>query len=84
MIQLFYHVNFIGVILLSYLINKETGAKIASTPEELPPLRDGYVRLIHQTHFDYADSLLENGLIYNSEYAGNMVSANIVMLHQWR
>ena len=51
------------------LINKETGFAIATTPEELPPLRDGYIRLIHQTHFNCAESLAENGLIYNEKFA---------------
>ena len=51
------------------LINKETGAKIADMPEELPPLRDGYIRLIHQTSFTQGESLAEHGLIYNREYA---------------
>jgi len=54
---------------MSELFNKETGAKVASVPEELPPLREGYVRLIHQTHSGCAESLVENGLIYNREYA---------------
>lgn len=52
-----------------HLVNKETGATIATSPEELPPLRNGYARLIHQTGMDDANSFLENGLIYNSEYA---------------
>lgn len=52
-----------------YFVNKETGAEIAISPDELPPLRKGYVRLIHQTNMEYANSLLENGLIYNREYA---------------
>ncbi len=54
---------------MSNLINKETGFEIATVPEKLPPLRDGYIRLVHQTHFEHADSLVENGLIYNGEFA---------------
>ena len=57
-------------LLMPNLINKETGYKIATIPEELPPLRDGYIRLIHQTHSAHAESLAEKGLIYNREYAG--------------
>lgn len=47
---------------MSNLINKETGFEIATTPEKLPPLRNGYIRLIHQTSFNCAESLAENGL----------------------
>lgn len=47
------------------LINKETGLEIATLPEQLPPLKEGYIRLIHQTHFGNAESLAENGLIYS-------------------
>lgn len=54
---------------MSNLINKETGFEIATVPEKLPPLREGYIRLVHQTHFEHADSLVENGLIYNGEFA---------------
>lgn len=50
-------------------INKETGAQIAMLPEELPPLREGYVRLVHQTHMVHADSIVENGLIYSRKNA---------------
>ena len=57
------------------MINKETGAKLAVTPEELPPLREGYIRLVHQTNFDCAESLLENGLVYNREYAKTSVGS---------
>ena len=54
---------------MSNLTNKETGFEIAAVPEKLPPLREGYIRLVHQTHFEHADSLVENGLIYNGEFA---------------
>lgn len=54
---------------MSNLINKETGCEIAGVPEKLPPLRDGYIRLIHQTNFDCAESLAENGLVYNRDFA---------------
>ncbi len=54
---------------MSDLFNRETRAKIAAVPEELPPLREGYVRLIHQTMLDCGESLAENGLIYNRECA---------------
>ncbi len=54
---------------MSNLLNKETGFEIATIPEKLPPLRDGYIRLIHQTHFEHAESLVENGLVYNREFA---------------
>ena len=54
---------------MSNLINKETGFEIATTPEKLPPLRNGYMRLIHQTSFNCAESLAENGLIYNRDLA---------------
>ena len=54
---------------MSNLINKETGFEIATIPEKLPPLRDGYIRLIHQTHFEHAESLVENGLVYNRKFA---------------
>lgn len=54
---------------MSNLTNKETGFEIATVPEKLPPLREGYIRLVHQTHFEHADSLVENGLIYNGEFA---------------
>ncbi len=51
------------------LFNKETDFPIANDAEELPPLRKGYVRLVHQTHAECAVSLAENGLIYNRIYA---------------
>ena len=52
-----------------HFVNRETAAEIATSPEELPPLRSGYARLIHQTGMDSANSFLENGLVYNREYA---------------
>ncbi len=58
------------------LYNKETGVKIANEPEELPPLREGYVRVLHMTHFSQAQSLAENGLVYNGEYAQNFNKDN--------
>ncbi len=56
--------------MLKKLFNKETGFPIAKDAEELPPLRKGYVRLVHQTHAECAVSLAENGLVYNRIYAG--------------
>lgn len=50
--------------------NKETGFPIALQPEGLPPLREGYVRVIHQTKDNHLESFIENGLIYNRKYAG--------------
>ena len=58
------------------LYNKETGIKIANEPEELPPLREGYIRLKHMTNFSNAQSLAENGLVYNEEYAQNFNKDN--------
>ncbi len=55
---------------MTELFNKETGAKIATQPEELPPLREGYIRLVHQTSSRHAESFVENGLIYNKTAAG--------------
>ena len=52
------------------LINKETGYEIAAIPEELPPLREGFIRLVHQTHSEHAESLVEKGLVYNRKNAG--------------
>lgn len=51
------------------LRNAETGHEVATRPEDLPPLREGYVRLVHQTHADCVDNLIDKGLIYNREYA---------------
>lgn len=50
--------------------NKETGFPIALQTEGLPPLREGYVRVIHQTKDNHLESFIENGLIYNRKYAG--------------
>ncbi|MBE6468128.1 MAG: hypothetical protein E7004_06030 [Alphaproteobacteria bacterium] len=55
---------------MSNLLNKETGFKIATIPEELPPLRKGYFRVVHQTCSIHAESLAEKGLVYNKKYAG--------------
>lgn len=51
------------------LRNKETGEIIAKTPDKLPPLRKGFVRVVHQTRSDCMDGLIDNGLIYNRNYA---------------
>lgn len=51
------------------LRNAETGQEIATDPENLPPLREGYARLVHQTHSAFSDSLIDQGLIYNRVYA---------------
>lgn len=51
------------------LRNAETGQTIATDPENLPPLREGYIRLVHQTHREHTDNLVNKGLIYNREYA---------------
>ena len=46
------------------ILNQETNYPLASQPEELPPLREGYIRLVHQTNKNNIDSIAENGLIY--------------------
>lgn len=52
------------------ILNQETNYPLASQPEELPPLREGYIRLVHQTNKNNIDSIAENGLIYNKKAAG--------------
>ena len=65
-------------------VNLETGEKIAIKPEELPPLRKGFVRVVHQTfkydededengnyvEINMVNSFIKNGLVYNRERAG--------------
>ena len=50
------------------LKNKITGYKIALTPADLPPLRNGFIRIVHQTRTGEVENILNNGLIYNMEY----------------
>lgn len=41
--------------------------KIASSIEELPPLREGSVRLIHTTNPDNAEKIVKEGLDYQNQ-----------------
>lgn len=48
-----------------------TENKPANILEDLPPLREGFVRVVHQTRSSSTDSIVENGLIYNREFANS-------------
>src|SRR3989344_5888550 len=47
--------------------NSQKERKIASTIEELPPLQDGFVRLIHATNPETAEEVARTGLDYSAQ-----------------
>lgn len=42
--------------------NPSTGNIVATVPSDLPPLKEGWVRLIHRTQPEYTESILKSGL----------------------
>lgn len=46
----------------NFIINPSTGNRIATAFKDLPPLRKGYVRIVHRTHPENIGSIVENGL----------------------
>lgn len=53
---------------------KQEDRKIAETIEELPPLKEGHVRLVHITQPFYTQGIVESGLDY-SKYGMVMSTA---------
>ena len=52
---------------MQVLKNKFTKNIIAQTLSDLPPVRDGRIRLVHQTVADQVSKIVNKGLIYNKE-----------------
>lgn len=52
---------------MQILRNKFTKDIIAQSIFDLPPLRDGRIRLVHQTYAPQANKIVAKGLIYNKE-----------------
>lgn len=46
---------------------KDEGRKIVTSLQELPILKDDYVRVVHLTNEERVGSILENGLDYSSQ-----------------
>lgn len=50
---------------LEFFVNPSTGNRIATSLEGLPPLKDGYVRIVHRTSQGCADGIMKTGLDFS-------------------
>ena len=58
------------------IINPATGNKIATIPSDLPPLKEGWVRLIHRTDSENAQKIIKSGLRGDTSISGTTKNAS--------
>ena len=54
--------------------NPVTGLPVAAALEEMYPLAQGSIRLVHRTSRNHISSIIENGLVYNSVNSKKKIS----------